>query len=191
VALWLATALPAVPVAAAAAAQVDELCRVHGIGGEEEIARIRQAYLDAAAAGIAEGELSPFLEDILRHKLDCAQMVRVLDAAAQLSREGLPYFVVFSKVREGVAKGAPPAMVVEAAEAKLATLTTARDVLRALESSGYRVRDFRNAAIIVGSYLERGYAPDEVVAGIDRKGIEGAGFAALSGVLEKPMRDGR
>lgn len=167
---------------------IGDLCRLHGIRAEGDVARIALAYRDALEAGIPEEELAPFVEDILKHKLDCGQMVKVLSAAADLRREGLPYFVVFSKVREGVAKGAAPAMVVAAAEGKRRTLTSARDVLKSLESSGYRVLDFQNAAVIVGSYLEKGYTPDEVAAQVVRKGIEGAGFAALSGVLEKPMK---
>ena len=179
--------LAAAPLLHAQKTSIDDLCRLHGIRQEADVGKIRQAYLAALGAGIREEELSPFVEDILRHKLDCNQMVKVLAAAAELKKDELPYFVVFSKVREGVAKGAPPALVVEAAESKLRTLTESRDVLKSLASSGYRVLDFQNAAVIVGSYLEKGYAPREVVQQIRQKGIEGAGFAALSGVLEKPM----
>lgn len=180
-----------VAFAAASPAQktaVEDLCRLHGIGMAEDIGRINEAYLAAIEAGIGDEELAPFVEDILRHKLDCGQMVKVLSAAADLRKEGLPYFVVFSKVREGVAKGAPPAMVVDAAVSKYSTLSKSRDVLESLKSQGFRVLDFQNAAVIVSSYLEKGYKPGEVVAGISQKGIEGAGFAALSGVLEKPMK---
>ncbi|MBI5419428.1 MAG: hypothetical protein HZA60_05010 [Deltaproteobacteria bacterium] len=167
---------------------VESLCRLHGIEQQESIAQIREAYVAALNAGISEDELSPFVEDILKHKLDCAQMVRVLFVTTTLRRDGLPYFVVFSKVREGVTKEAPPALVVEAAESKLKTLTLSRDVLKSLESSGYRVLDFQNAAVIVSSYLEKGFQPGEVVSEIRNKGIEGAGFAALAGVLEKPVK---
>ena len=167
---------------------IEDLCRLHGIGSDESVQRIKNAFLDAEKSGITEEELYPFVEDILKHKLDCGQMVRVLAATTKLRLVGLPYFVVFSKVREGVAKEAPPALVVEAAESKLKTLTEARDVLRSLESKGYRVRDFQNAAVIVSSYIDRGYTAGEMVRQIRKKGIEGAGFAALSGVLEKPVK---
>ncbi len=167
---------------------IEDLCRLHGIGPDENVRRITNAFLDAEKSGITEQELYPFVEDILKHKLDCGQMVRVLAATTKLRLVGLPYFVVFSKVREGVAKEAPPALVVEAAESKLKTLTEARDVLKSLESKGYRVRDFQNAAVIVSSYIDRGYTGGEMVRQIRQKGIEGAGFAALSGVLEKPVK---
>jgi hypothetical protein len=167
---------------------IETLCRLHGIDREENIARIKRVYVDAVKAGISEEELVPFVEDILKHKLDCPQMVRVLSVSAKLKAAGLPYFVVFSKVREGVAKEAPPALVVDAAEAKLKTLTESRDVLLSLQSSGFRIRDFQNAAVIVSSYIEKGYLPGEVVSQIRKKGIEGAGFAALSGVMEKPVK---
>ena len=49
--------------------------------------------------GISEEELYSFVEDILQHKLDCPQMVRVLAVTTKLKEDGLPYFVVFSKVR--------------------------------------------------------------------------------------------
>lgn len=167
---------------------VDALCRIHGVAPEESIQRIAAAYADAVKAGVTEGELYPFLEDILRHKLDCFQMVRVLVVTTELRRENLPYFVVFSKVREGVAKGAPPALIVDAAESKLKTLTDSRDVLKSLESLGYRVRDFQNAAVIVSSYIEKGYSSNDLVLRVRQKGIKGAGFAALSGVVERPVK---
>ncbi|GAB4370043.1 MAG: hypothetical protein Kow00128_16780 [Deltaproteobacteria bacterium] len=179
--------LAAIPIAAQKRS-VESLCRLHGIGQEESVARIKAAYLDAVRSGISEEELLPFVEDILRHKLDCSQMVRVLAVTTKLKAAGLPYFVVFSKVREGVAKMAPPALVVDVAEAKLKSLTESRDVLVSLESSGYRVRDFQNAAVIVSSYIEKGYRPGEVVSQVRNKGIEGAGFAALSAVVEKPVK---
>ncbi len=177
-------------VAAVAQAQktsLDDLCRVHGIGREPDILEIKKAYREALDAGISEDELLPFMEDILRHKLDCVQMVRVLTVTTKIRREGLPYFVVFSKVREGVAKEAAPAMVVMAAEAKLATLTESRNVLISLQSFGYRVLDFQNAAVVVASYLEKGYTAADVVSQIRIKGVQGAGYEALSGVLEKTV----
>lgn len=167
---------------------VEDLCRVNGVGDERDIAKVKRSYGAALKAGISDEELYPFLEDILKHKLDCGQMERVLESTTRLRRERLPYFVVFSKVREGVAKDAPPALVVEAAESKVKTLIASRDVLSSLESSGYRVRDFQNAAVIVSSYLEKGYHPGELVSRIRTKGIAGSGFAALSGVLEKTAR---
>jgi hypothetical protein len=167
---------------------IDDLCRLHGMGDDDSIGKIRKAYLQAMEAGISEEVLFPFVEDVLRHKLNCGQMVRVLDVTARLRQADLPYFVVFSKVREGVAKEAPPARVVEAAEAKYKTLSESRDVLESLGSMGYGIRDPQNAAVMVSSYIERGYAPGEIVTQIRNKGIEGGGFAALSGVVEKPVK---
>ena len=95
---------------------------------------------------------------------------------------------MFSKVREGVAKEAAPALVVEAAESKLKTLSESRDVLKSLEANGYRILDFQNAAVIVSSYIEKGYTSDEIVSQIRKKGIQGAGFAALSGVVERKVK---
>lgn len=164
---------------------LEDLCNVHGIGRQSDIQAIRKAFQEATDAGVSADELLPFVEDILRHKLDCGQMVRVLAVTAKLSREGLPYFVVFSKVREGVAKEASPAMVVLAAEAKLSTLTESRKVLAGLQSSGFRILDYQNAAIVVASYLEKGYTAADVVSQIREKGIQGAGYDALAGVLEK------
>ncbi len=182
--LLLACAAPA----ALAQKTVEEICATHGMDGRENIRRIEQAYVEAVQSGISEEELLPFVEDTLRHKLDCGQMVRVLIVTTRLRSEDLPYFVVFSKVREGVAKEAPPALVVEAAEAKYRTLSESRDVLESLGSLGYRVRDFQNAAVVVSSYIEKGYTPAEIVSQVRNKGIQGAGFAALSGVVEKPAR---
>lgn len=181
--LLLATAMPAF-----AQKTIDDLCRAHGVGGEENLRRIGQAYVAAVQAGIPEDVLLPFVEDILRHKLDCGQMVRVLDVTTRLRQADLPYFVVFSKVREGVAKEAPPARVVEAAEAKFITLTASRDVLKSLGSMGYSILDRQNAAVVVSSYIEKGYSGEEIVSQISKKGIQGAGFAALSGVVEKPVK---
>ena len=181
--LLLASAFPAF-----AQKTVDELCRTHGVGGEENIRRIEQAYVAAVKAGISEDVLLPFVEDILRHKLDCGQMVRVLDVTTRLRQADLPYFVVFSKVREGVAKEAPPVRVVEVAEAKYKTLSESRDVLNSLSSLGYSILDPQNAAVLVSSFIERGYAPAEIVSQIRDKGIQGGGFAALSGVLENPVK---
>ncbi len=173
---------------AAGTAKVDALCRLHGVATEQSVAKIRSAYASALSAGIPEDEIYPFMEDILRHRLECDQMVRVLGVVTGLRRENLPYFVVFSKVREGVAKGAAPARIVDAAESKLKTLFESRDVLKSLESLGYRVRDFRNAAVIVSSYIEQGYTPGDVVLRVKQKGIKGAGFAALSVVVERPVK---
>jgi len=181
--LLLATAMPAF-----GQKTIDELCRIHGVGGDESIRRIEQAYVAAVQAGISEDILLPFVEDILRHKLDCGQMVRVLDVTTNLRQADLPYFVVFSKVREGVAKEAPPTRVVEAAEAKYKTLSESRDVLVSLGSIGYRVLDRQNAAVVVSSYIEKGYSAEEIVSQIGKKGIVGGGFAALSGVVEKPVK---
>lgn len=177
-----------IPPASAQNRSMEELCRLHGIGQEEHLARIGEAYAAARKAGIGEQELLPFLEDILKHKLDCPQMVRVLYAATTLREEGLPYYAVFSKVREGVAKEAAPAQVVEAAELKLKTLYSSRDVLISLTADEYEIRDFQNAAVIVSSYIEKGYSPDEIVTQIRRKGIKGAGFTALSEVVERKVK---
>jgi hypothetical protein len=181
--LLLATAMPAF-----GQKTIDDLCRTHGVGGDENIRRIEQAYVAAVQAGISEDILLPFVEDILRHKLDCGQMVRVLDVTTHLRQADLPYFVVFSKVREGVAKEAPPARVVEAAEAKYKTLSESRDVLNSLGSMGYSIRDPQNAAVVVSSYIEKGYSAEEIVSQIGKKGIVGGGFSALSGVVEKPVK---
>jgi hypothetical protein len=181
--LLLATAMPAF-----AQKTIDDLCRTHGIGGEENLRRIERAYVAAVQSGIPEDVLLSFVEDILRHKLDCGQMVRVLDVTTRLRQADLPYFVVFSKVREGVAKEAPPARVVEAAEAKFNTLTASRVVLESLGSMGYAIVDRQNAAVVVSSYIEKGYSGEEIVSQIGKKGIQGAGFAALSGVVEKSVK---
>jgi hypothetical protein len=176
------------PGGAFAQKTIDDLCLTHGVGGDEEIRRIERAYVAAVQAGISEDVLLPFVEDILRHKLDCGQMVRVLDVTTRLRQADLPYFVVFSKVREGVAKEAPPARVVEAAEAKYNTLSASRDVLQSLGSMGYSILDRQNAAVVVSSYIEKGYSAEEIVSQIRNKGIQGGGFAALSGVVEKPVK---
>ena len=181
--LLLATAVPA-----SAQKTINDLCRTHGAGEEANIRRIEQAYVAAVRAGISEDVLLPFVEDILRHKLDCGQMIRVLDVTTRLRQADLPYFVVFSKVREGVAKEAPPARVVEAAEAKFKTLSESRDVLVSLGSMGYGILDRQNAAVVVSSYIEKGYSAGEIVTQIRDKGIQGGGFAALSGVVEKPVK---
>lgn len=176
----------ALPVPARAQATgIEDLCRLHGVAEEADLSRIRVAYVEAVQAGIAEDELLPFVEDILRHKLDCGQMVRVLSATTMLRREDLPYSAVFSKVREGVIKEAPPALIVEAAEAKFKTVSASRDVLKSLRLMGYSVRDSMDASIVIASYIERGYAPEEIVSQIRNKGVRGSGFAALSGILEK------
>ena len=179
----IAFALPA-----SAQKTIDDLCRTHDVGGDESIRRIERAYVAAVQAGISEDVLLPFVEDVLRHKLDCGQMVRVLDVTTRLRQADLPYFVVFSKVREGVAKEAPPARVVEAAEAKFNTLSASRDVLISLGSMGYIVLDRQNAAVVVSSYIEKGYTAGEIVSQIGNKGIVGGGFAALSGVVEKSVK---
>ncbi|HEY5995393.1 MAG TPA: hypothetical protein VIU29_00145, partial [Candidatus Deferrimicrobiaceae bacterium] len=167
------------PVPASAQKSVDALCRIRGIETESDLGRIRKAYSDALRAGIPEVQLQPFVEDILLHKLDCTQVVRVLDVSTELRRKGLPYFVVFSKVREGMAKEAPPALVVEAAESKLNSLSESRDVLESLKTMGYRVRDFQNAAVVLSSYIEKGYTGPDIVTRIGNKGLQGAGFTAL------------
>jgi hypothetical protein len=167
---------------------VESLCRLRGIDNEAGVARIRKAYAEAVQAGIPESQLHPFVEDILLHKLDCNQVVRVLDVSVRLRRNGLPYFVVFSKVREGMVKEVSPALVVEAAEAKLNSLYASRDVLESLKTMGYRVRDFQNAAVVLSSYIEKGYSGPDIVTRIGNKGLQGAGFTALSGMVEKPVR---
>jgi hypothetical protein len=164
---------------------VKELCAFHGIAGAGEKG-VRAAWTRAVRAGIPEGEVTPFLEDLLVHRLDSSQAVRVLDATTRARREGLPYFVVFSKAREGMAKGASPVRVVEAVEAKVESLSASRNVLKSLRSRGYRVLDVQNASIVVSTYLESGYSQEEIVSEIDRKGILGAGFAALSDVVRSP-----
>ena len=167
---------------------VGELCGRHGIGAAGDVREVRDAWTRALRAGIPETEATPFLEDLLAHRLDSRQAVRVLDASAKARKAGLPYFVVFSKVREGMAKGASPVQVVDAAEAKVEALTKARDVLKLLRLRGFRVVDLQNASIIVSTYLESGYSKEEIVSEIDRKGIPGAGFAALSDVVRGPIK---
>ncbi len=169
-------------------ASLEDLCRAHGIDRESGFGTVSRAFSDALEAGISEEELYPFVQEILEYRLDADQTAKVLAATASLRRADLPYFVIFSKVREGVAKAAPPALVAAAAEAKLKTLCDSRDVLKSLESAGYRVLDYKNAAIVVSSYLERGYSPQEVVRQVRQKGLEGAGFEALSVVVERPLK---
>lgn len=185
----VAASLLCFPVAAQAQpGNIENLCRLHGIEQGETLTMISDAYAAAVKAGIGEEELLPFVEDILEHKLDCEQMVRVLRAAAELRKDRLPYQAVFSKVREGVAKNAPPGLVVAAAESKHKSLYASRDVLESLGKYGYEISDFRNAAVIVSSYIEKGYGSDEIISQIRDKGIQGAGFDSLSGVVEKKVK---
>lgn len=167
---------------------VEGMCERHGITSEEGVRSVRAAWGRLLRAGVPEGEAAPFLEDLLAHRLDCAQAARVLDATARARREGLPYFVVLSKAREGMAKGASPVLVVEAVEAKVQSLSDSRDVLKSLRFRGYRVLDFQNASIVVSAYLEGGRTKEEIITEIDRKGILGAGFAALSDVVRRPTK---
>lgn len=189
-ALFLLVLILLAPLSVSSAQKVgvEKMCKAHGMGSESDLARVREAYNRAIKVGIPEAQLQPFVEDILLHKLDCPQVVRVLDVSADLRKKGLPYFVVFSKVREGMAKEAPPALVVEAAESKLSSLSASRDVLESLKTMGYRVRDFQNAAVVLSSYIEKGYTGPDIVTRIGTKGIQGAGFTALSGLVEKPVR---
>lgn len=164
---------------------VGNLCRSFGLTASGDVARIQSSYAAAVRAGVPEDEILPFMEDVLRHKLDCYQLVRVLESIGNLRADGLPYKPVMSKVREGIAKEAPPVLVLEASDAKFRSLNLSRNVLKSLGKMGYRVRDFENAVVVVCSYLEKGYTPEEMVSRIGARGVDGVDFSALSGVVEK------
>lgn len=164
---------------------VGNLCRSFGLGASSDVVLIQSSFSSAVRAGIPEDEILPFVEEVLRHKLDCAQLIRVLESIRNLRADGLPYRPVMSKVREGIAKEAPPVLVVEASDAKFRSLNLSRNVLESLGKMGYRVRDFNNAVVVVCSYLEKGYTPEEMVSRIGARGVDGPDFSALSGVVEK------
>jgi hypothetical protein len=167
---------------AASAKDISGLCMRAGLTGQE-MERIKVAYLEAVESGIDEGELYAFFEVILNHGLNCSQLVTVLNKSTRLKSGGLPFWPLFSKVREGITKGVPPGKIVQVVDARTNSLSRADEVTSSLRSKGYVIKDYNGAVILISSFIEKGYSSEVIVGRIDQKGIENSGFSGLSEVV--------
>ncbi len=166
------------------ARDISGLCFKAGIGGEE-LSLIKAAYVDAVDAGIDEEALYGFFESILGYGLNCPQLVTVLSKSAALRNEGLPFWPLFSKVREGIAKGVPTGKIVVIVDERSNSLSQAARVIRELKQRQYVAKDYEGAVISISSYIEKGYSPDDIVERITTRGLENSGFSGLTAFLGK------
>ncbi len=162
----------------ALAKDITPLCKKAGIEGKA-LKSLSSVYDKAVKAGIPEEELYDFFTEIVEYGLGCSQLEEVLEKTIELKKKGLPFAPVFSKVREGMAKGMSPGMIVEVAGERAESIKWASGVIEILKSRGWEVKDYEGAVLLISTYIEKGYKPEEIVERLTNKGIKYAGFTGL------------
>lgn len=157
--------------------------------------QLRQAANRAETTGVPAPQIRAVLEQALAREVPPGYIERYLGAAAQAAQAGAPVTAVTNKLLEGLAKGADPQTIAQAATSLTTSLQTARGVVDEAARNGFRSR--RPAARLgamshVASALQRGATEAQlrelVAAGRQgRRTIEelGAAAEALGELLQR------
>ncbi len=107
-------------------------------------------------SGVSERETEALIDGCRAAGFTEEETQRMVRLVVGAKLAGLPHVDLVNKLREGVAKGADPEVVVTAVEAKARVLRRAKGVVDALVLDGELPRDYPFAVQIVADALEAG-----------------------------------
>ncbi|GAB4249423.1 hypothetical protein [Deferrisoma sp.] len=136
------------------------------LGPGDPAGPLAEVRAQARAAGLGDGEVKE-AEDACREAgLTSAETARVLLLIARARVAGLPHEDLLSKLREGVAKGAPAEAILRVLERRTLTLRQASDLVERLTLEGHRPVDPKLAVCAVADALWAGASPSEVLRAV-------------------------
>jgi hypothetical protein len=113
----------------------------------------------AASAQVSARDRGDVLRQAQSRGLAEADVAPLIDEVDRAGARGLPQTILLNKVREGIAKGYPPARVHEAVRTLVGYLDTAREMIGSVPDDAMRVR----AAVTLAEALSRGITRAEFV----------------------------
>lgn len=157
VALWM---LASVPVAARVWPEAGRAASPSSSAFEDE--ETRRIFRQSVALGIPESDLSELIGRCRQAEFTAAELRRVLSLMARAKLAGLPHDDLLNKLREGLAKGAPPEVIERAVESKAQTLRRGKSLVDALLTEGRIAPNYAYALKVVADALEAGVPPAEI-----------------------------
>jgi len=175
VALMLGIALQPCERVFAGSSQVGALSKpTADIAGDEEAQRL---FRQAVSLGVAEGELDSLVRGCRDAGFTGSEIQRVLRLVAGAKLAGLPHVELLNKLREGLAKGAPPDAVDAALGKKAQSLRKAKGLVDSLIMEGWEAPDYAMAVQMVSDALEGGASPSEILCAVREGKPCGEGIA--------------
>lgn len=104
----------------------------------EDRALLEGKIQEAVRAGVPKGEAASILERGLTRRLSPSEIGGLMDLAKEGGQEGLPLRPLLNKIREGLAKGAPPPRIATLGKNIIDDLKASRDIVRHAEKLGLR-----------------------------------------------------
>ncbi len=101
-------------------------------------ALLREKTVEATRAGVPESDVAGIIERAVGRGVPAPEIARLLDVVTEARRQDLPVGPLLDKVKEGLAKGAPPERIVAVASRISGDLATSRDLIRRAEREGVR-----------------------------------------------------
>ena len=132
-------------------------------------------FRQSVTLGVPEAELADLVGACRRAGFMGEEIARLLALVERAELSGLPHDVLLNKLREGLAKQAPPETIQEALEDKARVLQKAKGVVDTLILEGRIVRDHDFAVKMVADALEAGATPVQLLSSVrqDRPCAEG------------------
>lgn len=126
----------------------------------------RRMFRQSVALGIPEAELKDLVDRCLATGFSSAELRRVLNLMARAKLAGLPHDDLLNKLREGLAKGAPPETIERAVESKAQALRRAKSLVDALLAEGRTAPNYGYALKVVADCLDAGELPADVLRSV-------------------------
>ncbi|MBI5017078.1 MAG: hypothetical protein HZB55_16525 [Deltaproteobacteria bacterium] len=126
----------------------------------------RRIFRQSVALGIPEADLTDLVARCRGAGFTALELRRVLSLMVRAKLAGLPHDDLLNKLREGLAKRAPPDAIERAVESKAQSLRRAKSLVDALLTDGRATPDYGYALKVVADALEAGVAPVDVLRAV-------------------------
>lgn len=153
-----------------------------GVADEDEG---QQLLRQAVALGVPEAELTDLVRRCREAGFASVEVRRVLALVRKAKLAGLPHDDLLNKLREGLAKRAPPEAVERAVEGKAQSLRRAKTLVDLLLSEGCTAPNYVLALQCVADALEGGADPADVLRAVREGGSLGPGLPEVGGAFRK------
>jgi hypothetical protein len=140
--------------------------RNEGNVGGPEAQDADRLFRQSVVLGVPETELADLVATCQGAGLRGEEISRLLALVARAKLAGLPHEDLLNKLREGLAKGAPPEAVQKALEDKARVLRKAKDLVDTLLLEGWVAHSYDFAVKLVGDALEAGASGAEVLCSV-------------------------
>jgi hypothetical protein len=121
-------------------------------------------FRQSVTLGVPEAELADLVRACRGAGFMGEEIARLLALVERAKLSGLPHHALLNKLREGLAKRAPPEAVQKALEDKARVLQKAKGVVDTLILEGRIVRDYDFAVKMVADALDAGATPAQLLS---------------------------